>query len=278
MFRFIVKGKLCVVTIGLLIIAACTFLSNKMFVENNSAYKGTHRVVIFLQRWPCYLQLPSQNDLGADFIKRTTPFLGPWKTAERIDPRAVDIRDVTDQLMGEVITEALKRKGYSPFQAKIAFIPLESATPETIMAKYQAVDSQVDAFLLCFYSPTLFFANARATPQDHGQRLYSLGEIIQVLQPGGNSAIWSGSRAALAKDNSISHAFIYLSMTLFRASDWQVLWELTDSQIGGKIRPTLQQCPPAPTEQDYWADAEMIKRLMVANLQCRLRHIIPDAF
>jgi hypothetical protein len=278
MQQIVLKRKIYIWIAGLLIFTSCTFLSNKNFVENNSAYKGTHRVVIFLQRWPCYLQLQNQNDLGADFIKKSTPFLGPWKTAERIDPRAVDIKDVNDQLLGELLAEAFNKKGYAPFQAEIAFMPLESATPETIMAKYQAVDSQVDAFLFCFYSPTLFCAQTQATPPDHWQRSYGLGEIIQILQPGKGALLWAGSRAALAPANSINHAFIYLSMTLFKAINYQALWELTDSQIGGTMRTTLQQCLPGPTEQDYWADAEMIQRLMVSNLQCRLRHIIPDSF
>ena len=44
------------------------------------------------------------------------------------------------------------------------------------------------------------------------------------------------------------------------------------------MRVNLAQCPPAPTDQNYPADAAIIQRLMTSNLTCRLRHLIPDAF
>ena len=65
---------------------------------------------------------------------------------------------------------------------------------------------------------------------------------------------------------------------MFKALDWRPLWEIADSQIGGRMRVKLNQCPPAPTDQNYPADAAIIQRLMSNNLTCRLRHLIPDAF
>ncbi len=269
--------KLNLVILALLILPSCTFLSNRDYVERHSVYQGSQRMVIFLQRWPAYLQQPSQNDPGADFIKKNTLFCGPWEPAAQINPRAVDIQDIDDEQVGEIILEVMAKKGYQPFLSEIKpAAGLE--TVEGIMAKYQSLDPQVDAFLFCFYSPTLFFADAQRTPQDHRQRSFSLQEIVQILQPGGNSIIWAGPRAGRAPKNSISHAFIYLSISCFKALNWQPLWQVADSQAGGKLRPWVPQCPPSPTDRDYWADADMIRRLMCQNLSCRLRHLIPDSF
>jgi hypothetical protein len=76
----------------------------------------------------------------------------------------------------------------------------------------------------------------------------------------------------------MSHAFIYLSMTFFKALDWQMLLAEADSQVGGKIRPWIPRCPPPPSDKDYLADPGIIRELMVNNLKCRLRHQIPYAF
>jgi hypothetical protein len=247
-------------------------------VRAHPEYQGIRRIVIFIQRWPFYLQRPGQTDLGTDLIKTKTLFYSSFEPAAHHNPRAIDIKDIDDHLIGEVLVKALKKRGYRPFIADIQPIASGAETVAMIMARYQALDRQVDAFLFCFYSPTLFLSHAQLTPQERGTRSYGLKEVIQILQPGSRRVIWAGPRAALAPANSINHAFIYLSMTLFKALDRQSLWWVADSQVGGKIRPRLVQCPPPPTDLNYWADAGIIQRLMVQNLDCRLRHIIPHSF
>jgi len=278
MIRMRSRKNLYQLLVLLLILPSCSFLSNRDYVQAHSAYHGTRRIVIFIQRWPFYLQRPEQNDLGADFIKTKTLFYGSFEPAAHINPRAIDIQDIDDHLIGEVLVTVLKKKGYKPFIADIRPLASGAETVAMIMARYQALDLQVDAFLFCSYSPTLFLSHAQLTPQDRGTRSYGLEEIIQILQPGSRMAIWAGPRAAMAPPNSISHAFIYLSLTLFKALNWQPLWEVADSQVGGKVRPRLPECLPAPTDRNYEADAGIIQRLMVQNLECRLRHIIPYSF
>ena len=124
----------------------------------------------------------------------------------------------------------------------------------------------------------MFCAKAQTIPKDHISRSYGLQELIKTLNPGAGYVIWSGPRAAQAPPNSISHAFIYVSLTMFKALDWRPLWEVADSQVGGRMRVNLNQCPPSPTDQNYPADAAIIQRLMTSNLTCRLQHLIPDAF
>lgn len=270
--------KWCLVTATLLCLSACTALSNRAYVERMAIYGRIKRVAVFVQRWPVYLQLQGESNMGEEFIKTHTVFVGPWKPAEQMHPRAVDIRDIDDAVVEKILIQTMENKGYQPTPAEFHTTAPESVTVAEIMARYRVLDSSVDAFLFCFYSPTLFFADAQATPRDHLRRSYSLSEIIRILNPGGNAVIWAGRRAARAPDSSISHAFIYLSMTLFDAQNWQGLWKVADSHVGGKLRLALPRCPPAPTQNDYWADARIIERLMCQNLSCRLRHLIPDAF
>lgn len=258
-------------------ITSCTFLSDKQYVEQNSHYRGIRRVAVFLQRWPVYLQLSGQRDLGEDFIKKTTLFWGPWKPAGNLNPRALDIREIDDNLMGEILLEALRKKGFQPFLAEI--LPKETpVSVETVMAQYQTLDPGIDAFFFCFYAPTLFLSHSPTNLSSPANRAYSLHEVMNLLVPGSQGTIWAGPRAALAPKNSISHAFIYISMTLFKASDWRPLWQVAGSHAGGRSRPWIPQCPPGPTDENYWADAGIIQTLMVNNLKCRLRHVIPYAF
>jgi hypothetical protein len=247
-------------------------------VKGHPEYQGTRRIVIFIQRWPFYLQKSEQNNLGADFIKTKTLFYSPFEPAAHINLRAVDIRDIDDHLIGEVLVKVLEKKGYETFIAEIGPVASGAETVEGIMARYQVLDRRANAFLFCYYSPIVFLSHAQLTPQERGSRSYGLEEVVQILQPGSRWVTWAGPRADLAPPNSINHAFIYLSMTLFKAWNWEPLWEVADSQIGGKIRPKLVQCPPAPTDLNYRADAGIIQRLMIHNLECRLRHLIPDSF
>ncbi|MBW1986498.1 MAG: hypothetical protein JRI50_04600 [Deltaproteobacteria bacterium] len=241
-------------------------------------YRHIQRVAVFVQRFPVYLQMQGANRLGEDFIEDRTIFVGPWEPAEQINPRAVDVSDIDDELMGKIIVRALEKKGYQPFFADFTTFGSKAMDVGGIMTRYRLVDPSVEAFLFCFYSPTLYFADVQATPSDHAQRSYSLGEVVQLLNPGGSSVIWAGPRAARAPGQAISHAFIYVSMTFFTARDWRPLWKVADSHVGGRVRVALTRCPPAPTEKNYPADAGVIKRLMCQNLACRLRHLIPDAF
>ena len=271
-------AKLCILIAGLLLLPSCTFLSNRAYIQQYPQYQGVKRVAVLLQRWPGYLQLSNQDNLGADFIKKSTPFTGPWQPAGRSDPRAVDIEDIDNGVVATLISEVLTAKGYQPFVAEVFPQSPGPLTVEEIMASYQAMDREVDAFLFCFYSPTVFVADATALPKDRRNRSYGLQEIVEALNPGSNQVIWAGPRAAQAPPNSISHAFIYVSLTMFRTLNWQPLWEVSDSQLGGRMRVNLAECGPSPTDQNYPADAAMIQRLMSRNLTCRLHHLVPDAY
>lgn len=264
--------------VGVLLLPSCTLLSNRNYVQQHPEYQRIRRVVIFLQPWPSYLRLPSQTDLGEDFIKKETPFFGPWEPASRSDSRALDVQDIDGCLMGEILEEILKKKGYTPFLGGILSLPARRLNVQEILARGQAVNRQADAFLFCFYAPMVFLSHSQDATGLNQKRSYALQEIIQALSPGGSSVIWAGPRAAQAPQGSISHAFIYISMTMFKAYDWQNLWQVADSQTGGRIWVNLAQCPPGPTDKNYGADAAVIQRLMIDNLSCRLRHLIPDAF
>jgi hypothetical protein len=231
-----------------------------------------------VQRWPAYLQLSNQDNPGADFIKESTLFTGPWQPAGLINPRVVDIQNINDEVVENLFLQVLTEKGYQPYGAGVFPSQAGPITVAEIMAKCQALDQEVDGLLFCFYSPAAFCAKVKATPKDHQKRSYNLEELIGILNPGGNRVIWAGPRAAQAPPNSISHAFIYVSLTMFRAYDWRPLWEAADAQTGGRLRVAISTCPPGPTDQNYWADAAIIQRLMGDNLRCRLKHMIPDSF
>jgi hypothetical protein len=259
-------------------LSSCTFLSNQSYIQQYPQYRGIKRVAIFMQRWPAYLQLPNQDNLGADFIKKSTLFTGPWQPVGFMNSRAVDIQDINDDLVASLLIRVLTEKGYQPFLSGVLPLQPGPVTVGEIMARCEAINRDIDAILFCFYSPTVFCAKAQATPKDHQKQSYSLQEMIEILNPGGNYVTWAGPSAAQAPPNSISHAFIFVSLTLFKVRDWQPLWEVADSQIGSRMRVKLAQCPPASTDQNYPADAGIIQRLMCNNLTCRLRHLIPDAF
>jgi UDP-2-acetamido-3-amino-2,3-dideoxy-glucuronate N-acetyltransferase len=82
--------------------SSCTFLGNREYLQKYAPFQGIHRVAVFLQHWPVYLQKPNRNDLGENFIKTRTIFFGPWQPAARMNPRAVDIQDIDDGLMGKI--------------------------------------------------------------------------------------------------------------------------------------------------------------------------------
>jgi hypothetical protein len=259
------------------LLSSCTLLSNQSYIRQYPEYRGIKRVAVFVQRWPAYLQLPNQNDPGADFIKKSTLFTGPWQPAGLINPRAVDIQDIDDNVAATLLMQVLTQKGYQPFLSGVLPLQPGPITVGEIMAKCEAINPGSMPSCSVFIPPP-FFAEAAATPKDHQKRSYGLSEIIEILNPGGHYVTWAGPRAAQAPPNSISHAFIFVSLTMFKALDWRPLWEVADSQIGGRMRVKLATCPPASTDQNYPADAGIIQRLMCSNLTCRLRHLIPDAF
>ena len=259
------------------LLSSCTFLSNRNYIQKYAPFQGVHRIAVFLQHWPVYLQKPGRNDLGEDFIKTHTIFLGPWEPAGQVNPRAVDIQDIDNCLMGEILVRILENKGYQVFLVDLPFAG-ESVTVEMLMAQYQAINPPVDAFLFCYYAPTLYVSHAQEAPKDHATRSYSLWEIVSRLSPGTDSVIWVGDRSRNSPPNSMSHAFIYWSMTIFKASNGQTLMAEADSRVGGQVRPWIPRCPPAPTSKNYWANPGIIKGLMIDNFKCRLRHEIPYAF
>lgn len=275
---FYLKIQFLLTIITIILLPSCTFLSNRDYLQQHSELQGIKRIAIFLQRWPVYLRKPAQSGLGEDFIKAKTYFNGAWQPADQVDPRAVDIQDIDDGLMGEILVKALEDKGAQVFLVEQKPFGAESLTNEAIMAQYQAINPTVDAFLFCYYSPTLFVSQARAVPQDHTSKSYSLQEIIQIMRSGSDPIIWVGNRDQHSPADSMSHAFIYLSMTMFKALNWQTLLALADSQIGGTVRPWIPHCPPGPTDLDYPADAKVIQDLMIDNLKCRLHHQLPDIF
>jgi len=258
------------------LLSSCTALSNRTYIQKYAPFQGIRRVAVFLQRWPVYLGKPGRNHLGEDFITTRTPFFAPWQPAAQMNPRAVDILDIDDCLMGELLVNLLESKGYQVSLVEMPFAP-ESATAGMLMAQYQAINP-VDGFLFCYYSPTLFFSQAQAAPPEHTRRSYSLQEVVQTHGPGADAIIWVGQRRPDSPSGSMSHAFIYLSITFFRAADWQALMAEADSQVGGRVRPWIPRCPPAATDKNYRADAGIIRNLMVNNLKCRLNFQIPYAF
>jgi hypothetical protein len=274
---FSVAARCLMVTLTCGLLSSCTFLSNRDYLRQYAPFQGIKRVAVFIQRWPAYLQKSAQGSLSEDFIQTKTVFFGPWQLMAHINPRAVDIQDIDDCLMGEILVNVLKSKGYQVFLIDLPFAA-DSVTVEMLMAQYQAINPPVDAFLFCYYAPTLYVSHAQAAPKDHTKRSYSLWEIIHSLSPGTDSVIWVGHRGQNSPANSISHAFIYLSFAIFKASNWQTLMTQADSQVGGQVRPWIPRCPPAPTDKNYWANPIVIQNLMLDNLKCRLRHEIPYAF
>jgi len=266
------------------LLSSCTFLQislikicNRDYFEKYAPFQGVHRIAVFLQHWPVYSQKPGRNNLGEDFIKTQTIFWGPWEPAAQINPRAMDIQDIGNCLMGEILVGVLKSKGYQVVLVDLPFAG-ESVTVEMLMAQYQAINPPVDAFLFCYYAPTLFVSHDQEAPKDHATRSYSLWEIVSRLAPGTDSVIWVGDRGQNSPVNSISHAFIYWSMTIFKASSRRTLMAEADSQVGGQVIPWIPRCPPDPTDKDYGANPRIIQNLMVDNLKCRLSHQIPYAF
>lgn len=258
-----------------LIFSSCGFYSTPEYERQLSIIQRVNRVVVFLQRWPVYLQLPGQAGAGDCFLKPDAIFAAPWESAPRLNLRALDVQDIDDNLMGEILVRALEKKGYQAFLAELPFPSAEKCTVQAVMDRYLALGPGVDAFLFCYYSPTLFLTRARAAPEDFRRRPYSLSEIVGFLTPSTQWTVWAGQVSGQAPANAITHAFIYVTMSLLTAREGKPLLMVADTQSAGKLHPFVPQCPPAPTDEDYPADEAIIQRLMVNNLKCRLHHIIP---
>lgn len=267
---------------AVLVLASCNFLTiftpDADYQEMAQRFHNIQRVAVFVQRWPHYLRLTNQAFLGEEYIKTSTLFYGPFQTAENPHPRAIDVADVDDHLVAEILVRELAKKGFQPEVAALPPLPQRGVTIAEIMARYQLINPEIQSFLFCFFSPTLFVAHPQKAPQERLQRPFRLLEIVNLLNPGQTWVIWAGPHAGEAPPNAISHAYIYWSMTLFRAWQWQPLVLVADSQVATTPRLHLPQCPPAPTKENYPADTEVITRLMLDNLRCRLRFLLPDAF
>jgi len=259
------------------LLSGCVNLSNREDIEKYAPFKNVQQIAVFIQPWPVYLQKPGQNHLGEDFIKSETIFSGPWEQAAPIPPRAIDIQDLDVGLMSGIIIEILEKKGYQVFLANSPAAGKNDTIAE-LMVQYQQNHSPVDAFLFCYFAPTLFVSHAQEVPKGHNKRSQSLSEIISSLSPENDSIIWVGQRDQNSPSNSISHAFIYCAMTIFNAATGQPIMLQADSRVGGSVRPWIPQCPPAPTNKNYPASSKIIKNLMIDNLKCRLKHEIPFAF
>jgi hypothetical protein len=233
-------------------------------------------VGIVLERWPHFKAHPDQNSLGSDFIRDRTPFFGPWQPAQNIDPHALDVADVTDADVARTLIEALRARGYEANLISLPLDPEAAITVQEFLEKYGSPEQGVDGWLFCYYAPTLFVTDKQFLPAGAQKRSIGLTELAQVMGREGNLS-WAGKRRAQAPTQTISHAFIYLSMSLFKAQDGPPVWMVADSRVGGRIRPTVTECPPGPTDGDYPADAAMIRRIMLSNLRCRLWHLLPDA-
>ena len=99
---------------------SCTSLSNLNYVQQHPECRGIRRVALFIQHWPVYLQLPNQDNPGADFIKETTLFTGPWRPASLINPRSVDVQTINDEMVAELFIQTLTEKGYQPYVAGVS--------------------------------------------------------------------------------------------------------------------------------------------------------------
>lgn len=258
------------------LVAACVMFSNRQLTQDLAAAQGVVRVGVVLQRWPHFLAKEGQKTLGEDFITLQTIFHGPWQPAKPVNPLAMDVAEVTDADMAHILQLALLKRGYEPLL--VSDLP-EAAAPRTVrevMARQEEAYPELDGFLFCYYAPTLFVASPELLPPGAGERSLSLWELAGKAGCRGN-LIWSGKRLGQAPPHTMVHAFIYVSLTLFRAKTHEELWLTADSRVGGPIRPAIAECLPAPTDRDYRTDPAMIRRIMLNNLRCRLWHLLPDA-
>jgi hypothetical protein len=269
--------RCCMLILAILLLPACVGLSNREDLKKYAPLLGVQSIAVFIQHWPVYLEKSGRHNLGEDFIKPQTIFFGPWQRASQMPPRALDIQDIDTTQIGKIVVRILEEKGYQVFLANPSLEDSQE-TVDRLMAQYQEGHPPIDAFLFCYFAPTLFVSQAREAPPGHTKQSYSLAEIVGTLSPATDAVIWVGQRDQNSPANSISHAFIYWAMTMFNATTGQPIMLQADSRGGGPIRPWVRQCPPAATSKNYPASAAIIRNLMIDNFTCRLRHEIPFAF
>ena len=174
-------GRCLVVILVWALLPACVKLSNRDDLKKYAPFQGVQRIAVFLQHWPVYLQKPDRNDLGEDFIKPQTIFLGPWQRAAQVNPRAVDIADMDDGLMGELLIRILEKKGYQVF---LATLPLagEKDTVEMLMARYQESYPSRRCFsLLLLCSHPVCFPCPGSPPRSCQEVVQPRGDCLRII-------------------------------------------------------------------------------------------------
>lgn len=265
-----------VVAILLALAAGCTGMSNRPYTKSAPGYRGLIRVAVLLRHWPAYRQLPGQPRLDNDFITADTPFFAALEPKPEPEPRAVAVAGL-DEEVADTVLSALRRRGYEPVLLNAeALAPSEVPVAE-FLARQRLLTPEVDAYLLGFYGPTLYVSRPEQAPVGGHFRSYTLEEITRHLNPGRGLLLWAGPASPQAPPLSISHAVIHLALTLFRAADGKPMWQVAGSRVAGHPTGIVVNCPPFPSREDYWTGTEVIRRLMLENLACRLHFLVPDA-
>lgn len=257
-------------------LAACVQMSNRATVERSPGYHGLRRVGVLLRHWPAYQQFPGKPQLNSDFIAGDTRFFAPLEVARDPNPRAVDLAGL-DEEVADAILDALRNRGYEP-----VLLPVEPLIPATdpvaaLLERQRLLTPELDAYLFCFYGPTLYVSDPARAPGARGERSYTVEEVVRLLNPGRAQVLWAGPAASQAPSMSISQAVVHIALTLFRAQDGRALWQVADSRVAGHPHGIVANCPPFPSREDYWTGAAVIRRLMRVNLKCRLHYLLPDA-
>lgn len=264
------------VAVLLAVAVGCTGMSNRPYTRSAPEYRGLTRVAVLVRHWPAYRQLPGQPRLDSDFITGDTPFFAALEPKPEPEPRAVDVAGL-DEEVAETVLSALRRRGYDPMLLNAeALAPSEMPVAE-FLARQRLLTSEVDAYLLGFYAPTLYVSRPEQAPVGAHFRSYTLEEVARHLNPGRGLLLWAGPAASQAPPRSISHAAIHLALTLFRATDGKAVWRVAGSRVSGHPTGILVNCPPFPSRENHWTGPEVIRRLMLDNLDCRLHFLLPDA-
>ncbi len=264
------------VAVLLAVAVGCTGMSNRPYTRSAPEYRGLTRVAVLLRHWPAYRQLPGQPRLDNDFITGDTPFFGGLEPRKEPEPRAVDVAGLEEEV-ADTVLNALRRRGYEPVLLSAEALAPAGMPVSEFLARQRLLTPEVDACLLGFYGPTLYVSRPERAPVGAQFRSYTLEEVVRHLTPGRGRLLWAGPAAPQAPPQSISHAVIHLSLTLFRVADGRPVWQAAGSRVAGHPKGIVVNCPPFPSREDYWTGPEVIRRLMLDNLACRLHFLLPDA-
>lgn len=265
-----------VVGVLLALAVGCAGMSNRPYTKSAPGYRGLMRVAVLVRHWPAHRQLPGQPHLDSDFITANTPFFAGLEPKKEPEPRAVAVAGL-DEEVADTVLSALRHRGYEPVLLNAeALAPSEVPVAE-FLARQRLLTPEVDAYLLGFYGPTLYVSRPEQAPVGAHFRSYTLEEIARHLNPGRGLLLWAGPASPQAPPLSISHAVIHLALTLFRATDGKPVWQVAGSQVAGHPAGIVANCPPFPSRENYWTGTEVIRRLMLENLACRLHFLLPDA-